>query len=121
MSNARNIYDWLRDSLVAMILFLFACVFAGAVKSMIVLEYPDFYMLWYAVGAIPFYWFAVWRRAISPLNRNDIIAYGSFVAASAFIPGTLFEFHPALYALTLYLLLLIAGRIRRHLPVSPQK
>ncbi len=116
MSNARVIYLWLRDSVVAVVLFLVACGFAGVVRSLISIEYPDFYMLWFTIGMFPLYWFSLRRHAISPLNRNDAITYAPVIVASAFIPQSIFEIHPILYALALYFIVLLAWQIRRFLP-----
>lgn len=118
MSNSHIIYLWLRDSIVAVMLFLVACGVAGVLNSLVPLEYPNFYPLWFAIGMFPFYWFCVWRQAFAPASRNDVIALTLLIISSAFIPQSVFEIHPLLFALTLYLLSLLAWQIRRFLPSS---
>ncbi len=86
MSNKQIILEWLRDSSVAVLLFLFACAVAGAGDSVTPFDYPNLYGFWFLIGMIPFCIFANLRRVGRPITWSALWYVLPLVAILALVP-----------------------------------
>ena len=86
----RAIVAVVRDALCALALFLLASLLAGVLDSAVSVGYPNLYIVWFALGMIPFVLFAHWRGAFRVTWRStaELAAVLLFLL---FVPMTLFR------------------------------
>ncbi|NLS93627.1 MAG: hypothetical protein GXX96_15820 [Planctomycetaceae bacterium] len=113
---ARAILTVACDTACGIALILIACLFAGFLRRLIPLEYPDLYIVWFTIGMIPFVWFAHWRRAVT-FTWRDVVVLAPLLLIWPFVPMTVFDgpagwvFYPVAIVCVLWLGERLSARI----------
>jgi hypothetical protein len=79
-----------RDAVCGFTLFLLACFFAGLLNRATPFDYPNLYVVWFALGMIPFAVFAHWRGALT-ISWRTVVQMAPLLFALPFVPMTVFD------------------------------
>lgn len=103
------------DAFVALLLFVVACGFAGAVHSYTTPQIDWLYGVWFVIGMLPCLLYMRHRGAVQ-FSRWDIIAYAPFPLCIGIISQAVS--FPANVVLALFVTLFLARFVRGYLPES---
>lgn len=71
-------------------MILLACSLAGFLRRLVAVNYPDLYILWFAIGMIPFVCFARWRGALKVTWRAVVVLVPALLIWP-FVPMSVFD------------------------------
>ena len=100
---------------VSLLLFIFACGVAGAATKHLTPNIGWLYMLWFAVGMLPFCFYAR-HRGVFAFDCWDIVAFAPFPIVVGLTQA--WGGHPVTLVAACVLMLGVGNAIRRYLPAT---
>ena len=89
-TSAREIAVVLRDTVCGLAFFLLACLLAGLLDHLTPFDYPNLYIIWFAIGMIPLGLFLHWRSALT-FTWRAVLGFAPLLLIFPFVPVTVFD------------------------------